>query len=113
MGLAGFFPRLKMRRLARLYAARLPGLLAQDYGASETYNDTQITACVRRAKLPEAWLRLARAAYLPEAEFEEKCGQDFSVLRKLFNDSMPLVPSSAMQNSNEIHPYAGGDGQLM
>ena len=99
MGLAGFFQRLKMRRLARLYAARLPGLLAQDYGASETYNDTQITACVRRAKLPEAGLRLARAAYLPEAEFTRTYGSGYAVLRQLFTDSMPSLSATDNQIS--------------
>ena len=72
---AGFFHKFKMRRLARLYAARLPGLLLQDYGASETYNDAQIAACVRRAKLPEAGLPIARAAFLREAEFTQKYGR--------------------------------------
>jgi hypothetical protein len=86
-----------MRRLARLYAARLPGLLVQDYGASETYNDAQITACVRRAKLPEAGLLMARAAFLPEAAFTAKYGEDQAPLRQLFKDSLPSVVSTAEQ----------------
>ncbi len=98
---AGFFRKFKMRRLARLYAARLPGLLVQDYGAGETYSDVQITACVRRAKLPEAGLLLARAVFLPEPEFELKYGTDQAALRELYRNSLPVISSSGMQNSNE------------
>jgi len=95
MALVGFFQAFKLRRLARLYAARLPGLLVQDYGASETYNDAQITACVRRAKLPEAGLLMARAVYLAEAEFTERYGATQSILRKVFRDSLPVASSAA------------------
>ena len=96
---AGFFHKFKMRRLARLYAARLPGLLLQDYGAGEFYADAQITACVRRAKLPEAGLRIARAAFLPEAVFTQKYGADYAALHQLFKSSMPLTP---------LAPHSGG-----
>jgi hypothetical protein len=99
---AGFFHKFKMRRLARLYATRLPGLLAHDYGTSETYNDVQIMACVRRAKLPEAGLLMARAAYLPKGEFEQKFGAEYAVLRKLFKDSVPVIPTQQFtQTSND------------
>jgi hypothetical protein len=91
---AGFFHKFKMRRLARLYAVRLPGLLVQDYGAGETYNDAQITACARRAKLPEAGLLLARAAFLPEVEFTQKYGANYAELHQLFKSSIPLIPSA-------------------
>jgi hypothetical protein len=89
MVLAGFFKSFTQRRLARFYAARLPGLLAEDYGASETYSDAQITACVCRAKLPEAGLPLARAAYLPEPVFLEVYGVGQAGLRQLFRNSLP------------------------
>ena len=95
----GFFAKFKLRRLARLYAARLPGLLLQDYGADETYTDAQITACVRRAKLPEAGLLLARAVYLPEQEFTQQYGADQAVLRQLFKHNLPQIPSA---------PHGGG-----
>lgn len=87
----GFFAKLKMRRVARLYAARLPRRLAQDYGAGETYSDAQIAACARRVKLPEAGLRLARAAYLPEHEFLQKYGAGQAALRALFRENLPRV----------------------
>jgi hypothetical protein len=77
-------------------------LLVQDYGASETYNDAQITACVRRAKLPEAGLLMARAAFLPAGEFEQKFGNEYATLRKLFKDSVPVIPTQQMtQTSND------------
>jgi hypothetical protein len=103
---AGFFQRFKMRRLARLYAARLPGLLVQDYGAGESYNDAQITACVRRAKLPEAGLPMARAAFLPEAEFTQKYGADYVPLRKLFKDSLPVSLAAASSNGTTDSGHA-------
>jgi hypothetical protein len=91
MVLAGFFQNFKLRRMARLYAARLPALLTQDYGAAETYSDAQITACVRRAKLPEAGVPLARAVFLPEQEFTQKYGAGQAELRKLFKDNQPVI----------------------
>jgi len=108
---AGFFAKFKMRRMARRYATQLPRLLMQDYGGGEIYTDAQITACVRRAKLPKAGLRLARAAYLPEPEFTQKYGADYALLHQLFEDSLPSLPAQEIGNaadSNNASIYPGG-----
>jgi hypothetical protein len=109
---ADFFRSIRVRHTARLYASRLPRQLIDDYGSSETYTEAQITASIRRAKLPEAGLVLAYAEFLPEPEFVAKYGSERLALRQLFRDSLPVVPSSDMQNSNEVNHFVGSVGQL-
>lgn len=113
MALSVFLQAWRIRRVARLYAVRLPGLLVQDYGASETYNDAQITACVRRAKLPPEGLTIARAAFLPEAEYAEKYGGDQAVLSKLFKESLPDSISDTFHSPQEnAYVMSGGGGNV-
>src|SRR5262249_23103641 len=67
----GLLQWLRLRSAAKRYSRSLGPALRRDYGASEFYTPPQIRATARRLDLPEAFIDLGYAAFLPEAAFDE------------------------------------------
>jgi hypothetical protein len=79
------FRSLLLRRAARQYARRLPGVLLRGYGAGEFYTAAQIDAAVRQAGLPPRYVAIGYAAYLPGDAFSRFApADDYQTLRILF-----------------------------
>jgi hypothetical protein len=68
--LVSWLRNFRLRSAARRYAARLPDYLRRAHGRSEHYSAPQVAHAVRSLRLPDEYLWLAYAAYLPEAEYE-------------------------------------------
>lgn len=113
MGLGIFLDALGLRFAAKKYARRLGPQLIRDYGASETYNEAQIRAAVRRLRLPQHYIKLGFSVFLPESEFINifKNADDYTLLRNLYRSFIVYQPTGesgeagAYQQSAGIPPY--------
>ena len=107
----GLLQWLRLRSAAKRYARSLGPALLRDYGTSEFYNPQQIRATVRRLGLPEAFIDLGFAAFLPEATFDEVAidrqkGRRHALI-ELFRRHQPRIPLGSW-NSAENTAYVPG-----
>jgi len=104
MGLGTFLAALSVRSAAKKYAIRLGPQLVHDYGASETYNESQIRSAVRKSKLSERYIRIGFSAFMSESEFLEifRGADDYTLLRDLYHR---LVPNQPTGESGEAGRY--------
>ena len=61
----------RLHGIAKRYAHRLPGFLRDAYSASDFYTRAQIDCAVDELRLPNDYIGLAYAAYLPELAYNE------------------------------------------
>lgn len=61
----------RLHGIAKRYAHTLPKYLQDAYLDSEFYTRAQIDHAVKALRLPEEYIGLAYAAYLPKSAFEE------------------------------------------
>jgi hypothetical protein len=102
MALAVFLEALRLRSAAKKYARVLGPDLVRDYGASETYNEAQIRAAIRKLKLPEQYAKLGFAAFMTEAEFGElEKGSDYNALHNLYRGFVPHQPTGEMDEAGK------------
>lgn len=66
----------RLHGIAKHYAHVLPDYLRNAYAASDFYTRGQIDHAVKALGLPQEYIGLAYAAYLPEAAFEETHATD-------------------------------------
>ena len=108
---------LQLRSAAKRYARSLGPALQRDYGTSEFYTPPQIRAAARRLGLPEAFIDLGHAVFLPEATFDEVAidrqkGRREALI-KLFRRHEPRIPLGSWnspENSAPSIPYDTGHG---
>ena len=81
------------RRAARRFARRLPPLMIEGWGASETYTVGQVVAALRSAGLDGAHDTIAYAGLLSEADFlasrASEPGLPYHQARELFVQALP------------------------
>jgi hypothetical protein len=70
------FQSSRLRSAARRYAREVWPRLQQDYGTSERYTADQIRAAARRVGLPDRYLPIGYAIFLPEEAFAALAGPD-------------------------------------
>jgi hypothetical protein len=87
---AAWFGAFLLKRAAGRHASRLRQQLMRDYGAGEVYTEAQVRAAIRKSGLPEKYIDLGLAAFLPEDVFRKTAGAgaDYHGLRALFQASL-------------------------
>jgi len=106
---AAWFRAFLLKRAAGRYASRLRQQLMRDYGAGEVYTEAQVRAAVRKLGLPEKYIDLGLAAFLPEDVFRKAAagaGADYYGLRALFQASLkrPQPGFDPVPERQEIPP---------
>jgi hypothetical protein len=105
---AAWFRTFLLRRAAGRYASRLRQQLMRDYGAGEVYTEGQVRAAIRKSGLPEKYIDLGLAAFLPEDVFRKiaGAGADYHGLRALFQASLkrPQPGFDPVPERQEIPP---------
>ncbi len=98
-----WLPAARLQGIANHYAHALPRYLHEAYLASEFYTRAQIDHAVNALKLPEEYVGLAYAAYLPKSAFEEihatlPLAMDYEEAREEFLRHVPEAEPSAGWN---------------
>lgn len=109
------FHAARLRVAARRYAQEVWPQLQRDYGAGESFTADQVRAAARRRRLPDRYLPIGYAAFLPEDAFAALAGPkpigDRALLRALFWDHAD-VGIDSVGSDGQHHPiprYLGGD----
>jgi hypothetical protein len=105
------FQSVRLRSAARRYAREVWPRLQKDYGSGETFTVEQVRAAARRARLPDRYLPIGYAAFLPEDAFQALAGLepigDRESLRALFWTYADVGLASEFAKADE-NPYIIG-----
>lgn len=108
----GWLQELRRRRAAKIYAARLPAVLAENWGRSSTYTPGQIKAAIKLAHAPLAHVAIAMAAYLEEPAYREVMGPSpempYLPARRLFYAVLGTPENFAVGNNTSDKAYVAG-----
>ncbi len=128
----GFFERFRKRRAIKIYARRLPRLLAKDYGRSQSYTPAQVRKTIERHGLNATYSCYGIAMFSGREGFDqfhaesgEQCNYD-EMRTEIANDHFGgnvdfsltdiLSASSDWDGGHSSHDYSGhgssdfGDG---
>lgn len=109
------FHSARLRSAARRYAREVWPRLRRDFGAGESFTVEQIRSAARQLGLPDRYLPIGYAVFLPPDVFSELAGPDpiggRDLLRALFWDHAD-VGIDSKGGDGTVYPvprYMGGD----
>lgn len=107
----GWLFRLRLRRAAKQYAAKLPRQLQQGWGAADHYAPGQIKTAVSKLGLDANFIGIGYAAFLSEDQFNALRSElpielSYDEARSAFRSYLPSRPLSGAWDPAQVNSDA-------